>query len=84
LQDGNDSFKVSVHQAAKQSPVMLFAVGAGGQLERYSTLLAALTELGCTVIAPHFERLASPVLGEADLTLRARRFDLAREKRTPC
>ena len=77
LQDGTDSFEVSVHQAAKKSPVMLFAVGAGGQPERYATLLAALADFGCTVIAPHFERLASPIPSEADLTLRARRLSLA-------
>lgn len=77
LQDGKDSFAVSVHEAVKNSPVMLFAVGAGGQPERYATLLAALTEFGCKVIAPHFERLASPVPGDTDLTLRARRLSLA-------
>jgi hypothetical protein len=30
LQDGAESFKVSVHEAARISPVVLFAVGAGG------------------------------------------------------
>lgn len=77
LHDGTESFQVSVFGAAKNSPVVLFAVGAGGQPERYPTLLAALTESGCTVIAPHFERLASPVPSEADLALRARRLSLA-------
>lgn len=77
LQDGAESFKVSVHEAEKISPVVLFAVGAGGQPERHATLLDVLTESGCTVVAPHFERLASPVPSEADLTLRARRLSLA-------
>lgn len=31
----------------------------------------------CTVVAPHFERLASPVPSEAELTLRARRLSHA-------
>jgi len=66
-----------VHETSKKSPVVIFAVGAGGQPERYATLLTALTDFGCTVIAPHFERLASPVPSEADLTLRARRLSLA-------
>lgn len=57
--------------------MVLFAVGAGGQPERYATLLSALAEFGCTVVAPHFERLASPVPREADLALRARRLSLA-------
>lgn len=77
LQDGAESFKVSVHEAATNSPVVLFAVGAGGQPERHATLLDALAESGCTVVAPHFERLASPVPKEEELTLRARRLSLA-------
>ncbi|MGB7412812.1 MAG: hypothetical protein WA902_01250 [Thermosynechococcaceae cyanobacterium] len=35
LQNGVEAFKVSVHEAAKDSPVVLFAVGAGGQPERF-------------------------------------------------
>lgn len=77
LQDGLDSFEVSVHEAATGSPVVLFAVGAGGQPERLSTLLHALAESGCMVIAPHFERLASTTPSEEELTLRARRLSLA-------
>lgn len=77
LEDESDSFTVSVHEATRQSPVVLFAVGAGGQPGRYSTLLAALTGFGCTVIAPHFKRLTLPMSSEADLTLRARRLSLA-------
>jgi len=42
LQDGTESFTVSVHKAARISPVVLFAVGAGGQPERHDTLLDAL------------------------------------------
>lgn len=30
LQDGSKSFIVSVHEAAENFPVVLFAVGAGG------------------------------------------------------
>ena len=77
LQDGADSFQVSVHEAAACSPVVLFAVGAGGQPERYSTLLNTLVESGCTVVAPHFERLVSTSPREEELTLRARRLSLA-------
>jgi hypothetical protein len=55
---------------------VLFAVGAGGQPKRHATLLKALTESGCTVVAPRFERLASPIPTEANLNLRARRLSL--------
>ena len=77
LQDGSESFEVSVHEAARISPVVLFAVGAGGKPERHATLLDTLAKSGCTVVAPPFERLTSPVPSEADLTLRARRLSLA-------
>lgn len=77
LQDGAESFKVSLYGAATNSPVVLFAVGAGGQPERHATLLGALAESGCMVVAPHFERLASPVPREEELTLRARRLSFA-------
>jgi hypothetical protein len=77
LQDGSESFKVSVRETTGSSTVVLFAVGSGGNPERHVTLLEALTESGCTVVAPHFQRLASPVPTEAELTLRARRLSLA-------
>ncbi len=77
LQDGADSFEVSVYEAASGSPVALFAVGSGGQPERHTSLLEALAKSGFTVVAPHFERLTSPKPSETDLMLRARRLSLA-------
>ena len=77
LQDGTESFSISVHEADKNSPVVLFAVGSGGQPERHSTLVEKLIESGYTVIAPHFERLVSSYPNEDELTLRARRLSLA-------
>ncbi|WP_369937032.1 hypothetical protein [Xanthomonas tesorieronis] len=77
LQDDAESFDVSVRQAQAPSPVVLFAAGAGGNPERHVTLLDTLAASGCTVVAPHFQRLASHVPSEAELTLRARRLSLA-------
>lgn len=77
LQDGSASFDVSVRRAQAGSPVVLFAVGAGGDPERHVTLLETLAAAGCTVVAPHFQRLASAAPSEAELTLRARRSSLA-------
>ena len=77
LQDGTESFKVMVHKATINSPVVLFAVGAGGQPERYTTLVNTLAGCGCMIVAPRFERLASPAPREEELTLRARRLSLA-------
>lgn len=83
LHDGSELFKVSVIEGAMPSPVVLFAVGAGGQPERYTTLISVLSDAGCTVIAPHFERLTSPVPSETELTLRARRLSLALDAFAP-
>lgn len=77
LQDGTESFPVSFHLASTSSPVVLFAAGAGGLPERYTTLLRSLIASGYTVIAPHFERLASPVPHEEELIRRTRRLSLA-------
>lgn len=77
LEDQAGPFKVSVSEAAGDGPVVLFAVGSGGVPERHATLLETLGKAGCTVIAPHFERLASPFPSEAELTLRARRLSCA-------
>lgn len=77
LHDGADSFEVTVYEAKRVSPVVLFAVGSGGLPARHTSLLDSLAQSGFTVVAPHFERLTSPMPGEADLTLRARRLSLA-------
>ncbi|PIE91434.1 MAG: hypothetical protein CR997_01195 [Acidobacteria bacterium] len=76
LEDGSGSFDVSVRRRKESGPVVLFAVGAGGDPERHVTLLDALAESGCTVIAPHFPRLSLPRPTESELTLRARRLCL--------
>jgi predicted dienelactone hydrolase len=77
LQDGADSFEVTVYEATSVSPVVLFAVGSGGQPARHTSLLNSLAKSGFKVVAPHFERLTSPMPGETDLILRARRLSLA-------
>lgn len=77
LQDESEPFQVSVREAREDSLVVLFAAGAGGDPERYATALDALLETRCKVVAPHFQRLLSSTLSETELTLRARRLQLA-------
>lgn len=77
LADGTDTFDVTVLEAATPFRVVLFGVGGGGDPERHLPLLMCLAERGCTVVAPHFERLMSPVVTDSDLLLRARRLRLA-------
>lgn len=77
LQDETGTYDVTVGAVARPSRLVLFAVGAGGNPERHAPLLAALLGSGCSVVAPHFERLASPNPTDAELLLRARRLTLA-------
>ena len=77
LNDAADAFDVTILEAAEPSRVVLFSVGGGGNPERHLPLLTALADHGCTVAAPHFERLVSPIPTQNDLALRVRRLRLA-------
>jgi len=77
LKDGADSFEVTVLEAAEPSHIVLFAVGRGGDPDRHLPLLMSLADHGCSVAAPHCERLASSVPAENELQLRARRLRIA-------
>ncbi len=73
----NEAFEAALIEAANPTRIVLFAAGSGGNPERYIPLLASLAEHGCTVIAPHFERLVSPNPNSNDLMTRARRLKYA-------
>ena len=77
LSDGSRSFEVLVLEAAQPSRMALFAAGRGGNPRRHLPLLHALARQGCTVIAPHFEPLPSPVPREDELQSRARNLESA-------
>lgn len=82
LEDGSDSVEVTLFEAAAPARVVLFSVGLGGDPGRHLALLTSLAERGCTVVAPHFERLASAVPTLEELSLRARRLKLALDSAT--
>ena len=75
LQDGPETFPVT--HLDGPGPVVLFAVGGGGDPERHLPLLQSLAGRGHAVVAPHFARLASPYPTGEHLELRARRLRLA-------
>lgn len=77
VKDGADTFQLTVLEANEPSQLVLFCVGGGGDPGRHLPLLQDLVDHGCTVIAPHFERLTSPHVTLQDLVLRARRLRLA-------
>lgn len=77
LNDDGISFEVTLLEPKDPSHIALFSVGSGGNPERHLPLLIKLSEAGCVVVAPHFDRLASAMPTEKDLLLRARRLLLA-------
>lgn len=77
LTDGLDFFDVTVLDAEQPVRIVLFSVGAGGDPQRHLPLLTDLAAAGCTVVAPHYEHLASPYPTDAEIVLRARRLVLA-------
>jgi alpha-beta hydrolase superfamily lysophospholipase len=72
LQEGGVDLRVSLVPAPQPSRVVLFSVGSGGNPGRHLPLLETLARQGCTVVAPHFERLTGQFASEAELHARAR------------
>src|SRR5689334_391659 len=62
--------KIMLLKALKPVCVALFAVGSGGNPELHLPLLQALVDSGCTVVAPHFERIMSPFPSAEELITR--------------
>lgn len=70
-----DSFAVTRIEAEESRCIALFAVGRGGNPARHLPLMQTMADKGCTVIAPHFEMLASIAPTKAELDLRIRRLE---------
>src|SRR4051812_8103105 len=77
LSDHGLTFDAMFFEAQKPARIVLFAAGSGGNPERHVPLMTSLAEHGCNVVAPHFDRLASPRPTEEELLRRARRLRLA-------
>lgn len=68
---------ITVLQATRPTRCVLFAAGRGGHPARHMGLLQALVDQGMTVVAPHFDMLASPIPTKAELLERAHRSSQA-------
>ena len=77
MQGGPESFNVTILEAKLPARIALFSVGGGGNPLRHLSLLHSLVSHGCTVIAPHLTRLASPVPTTQELDTRIRWLELA-------
>lgn len=70
-----DAFSITRIEAEESRCIVLFAVGRGGNPARHLPLMQTMADRGCTVIAPHFEMLASIAPTKAELDLRIRRLE---------
>lgn len=73
--DKLEPFSISRIEAERARCIALFVVGRSGNPARHFPLLNTLADSGCTVIAPHFEMLASSVPTKTELDLRVRRLE---------
>jgi len=67
IQCEGKEYTLTVLEAKHPSCTGVFVAGRGGNPGRHLALLRVLTELGCTMVAPHFQMLASAVPTKAEL-----------------
>jgi pimeloyl-ACP methyl ester carboxylesterase len=83
LSDANGPFRLDLFEAADPARTVIFAAGRGGSPGRHQGLLRKLAEAGCTVIAPHFDMIASQVPSAEDLRARLSRIEKALDEFAP-
>lgn len=77
LNDKGLGFEATLLRATKPICTVLFAAGSGGHPIRHKQLLVSLLQNQCTVIAPHFDRILTPMPRGEELILRARKLKAA-------
>ncbi len=77
LRDGELTFDAALVEAEQPTHLVLFAAGRGGDPERHLPLINLLSESGCTVVAPYFERLVSQIPTSEELLNRGRKLQSA-------
>jgi alpha-beta hydrolase superfamily lysophospholipase len=80
IEDGADTFTVTLIEAEQPTAVVFFAAGRGGSPLRHMGLLRTLAQNGYTVGAPHFDMLLSTIPTQQDLDTRIRRFKLTMQQ----
>ena len=74
LLEDDGGFDVTVLEPRTPARSLVFAAGRGGHPGRHAGLLQAFADQGFRVVAPHFDRLATPVPTREALEDRARRL----------
>lgn len=69
-----ETFTITRIEAEHSKGIALFAVGRGGNPARHHRLLRTMANRGFTVIAPHFEMLASSIPTKTELDIRISRL----------
>lgn len=77
IRSSDDVFDATVFETDHPFCVMLFAAGRGGNPSRHAALLEHMAGLGCTIIAPHFDFLTTPIPSAAELDRRLQRLEAA-------
>ncbi len=77
LDEDNGGFDVTVLGPRTPRQSLVFAAGRGGCPGRHAGLLQVFADQGFRVVAPHFDRLATPVPAREALEDRARRLAAA-------
>lgn len=70
IKSDGTSFEAALHPSTSPQRAVLFAAGSGGNPERHLALLNDLANNNCTVIAPYFERIISPIPSAEQLIYR--------------
>lgn len=83
LKDDEGEYNVTLFENTSSECRVLFAVGSGGNPTRHLGLLENLFQAGCSVVAPHFDRLTSPQPSSEQLQRRAHRLTQASELIAP-
>ncbi len=77
MQDDEGRFEITQFEAERPTHAVLFMVGGGGDPARHRPLLESLARQGFSLVAPHFERMVSPMPTAEMFARRARRGRLA-------
>lgn len=77
LPENTPPFQVTILQAKSATRCVLFSAGLGGNPLRHLGLLQIFARHGISVVAPHFDMLASSIPTKAELLVRSHRLTLA-------
>jgi hypothetical protein len=76
IQSYGRRFSVTMLEASKPLCVGVFATGRGGNPDRHLPLLRVIAQQGCTIIAPHFQMMASLTPTKEEMNARVEQLEI--------